>query len=128
MWHPDTILCLGIQELIVSTTDIGRSAERAVADHLRALDYDILQQNWRTRWCEIDVVAQKAQTIYYVEVKYRKNDYHGDGLAYITPRKLQQMHFAVELWVSNHRWNGDYILAAASVTGKEFEIVDFIEL
>lgn len=112
----------------MSTTETGRRAESAVAVYLQGQGYQMLQQNWRTRWCEIDVVAQKEQTIYFVEVKYRKNDYYGDGLAYVTPKKLQQMHFAAELWVSNYQWNGDYTLAAASVAGKEFEVLDFIEL
>ncbi len=112
----------------MSTTDTGRKAESVVAEYLQERGYTVLQQNWRTRWCEIDIVAQKAQTIYFIEVKYRKHDYQGDGLAYITPKKLQQMHFAAEIWVNNHSWHGDHVLVAVAVTGTDFDVTDFIEL
>lgn len=112
----------------MSTTDTGRRAEAAVAEYLRANGYKIVEHNWRTRWCEIDVVAQKAGTMYFVEVKYRETARQGDGLEYITPKKLQQMQFAAELWVSNHHWSGEYCLAAAAVAGDDYMVTTFIEL
>lgn len=112
----------------MSTTDRGRTAEQAVAHYLQTSGYKIIEQNWRTRWCEIDVVAQKGDTVYFVEVKYRESARQGDGLEYITPKKLDQMGFAAELWVSNHNWHGEYCLAAASVSGHDFQVTHFIEL
>ncbi len=111
-----------------STTDTGRQAEEAVAAHLKKHGYKILEHNWRTRWCEIDVVARKGNTVYFVEVKYRKSSYQGDGLEYITPKKLNQMTFAAEIWVTSRKWQGEYVLAAAAVSGTEFQVTDFIEL
>lgn len=112
----------------MSTTETGRKAEAAVAEYLREHGYKIVAHNWRTRWCEIDIVAQKNGAVYFVEVKYRRTSLQGDGLAYITNKKLQQMTFAAELWVSNHGWSGDYALAAAAVAGDNFRVTDFVEL
>jgi uncharacterized protein (TIGR00252 family) len=112
----------------MSTTNTGRLAEQAVSAYLQAKGYQILERNWRTRWCEIDVVARKDDQVCFVEVKYRSTARQGDGLEYITDKKLQQMHFAAELWVSNARWNGDYCLAAAAVTGEAYRVTNFIEL
>ena len=112
----------------MTTTDTGRKAESAAAKYLRGVGYEVLAHNWRTRWCEIDLVVQKESVVSFVEVKYRQNDQYGDGLAYITSKKLQQMHFAAELWVSNHKWQGDYALAAVSVAGSDFRVTEFIEL
>ena len=112
----------------MSTTSTGQQAENAVAEYLRTRGYQIIEQNWRTRWCEIDVVAQKDDTTYFVEVKYRKSSYQGDGLAYITDKKLQQMSFAAELWVSSNNWQGGYELLGAAVTGDDFVVTDLIEL
>ena len=112
----------------MSTTDLGQKAERAVATYLKQQGYDVLEHNWRTRWCEIDVVAQKNNVVYFVEVKYRRTTRQGDGLEYITPKKLDQMMFAAELWVGNHHWDGEYTLAAASVSGDNFVVTNFIEL
>jgi Holliday junction resolvase-like predicted endonuclease len=73
-------------------------------------------------------VAQNDKTVYFVEVKYRRNSLQGDGLEYITSKKLDQMTFAAELWVSNHRWQNEYCLAAAAVAGDNFSVTNFIEL
>jgi uncharacterized protein (TIGR00252 family) len=112
----------------MSTTDTGKRAEAAVATFLKGQGYTIVEQNWRTRWCEIDIVARKGEVVYFVEVKYRKSDSQGDGLEYITSQKLNQMTFAAELWVSNHRWEGEYALAAAAVNGENYNVTDLIEL
>ncbi len=111
----------------ISTTGMGRHAEDTAAEYLKRNGYTILDQNWRTRWCEIDIVAKKDNTVSFVEVKYRKSDAFGGGLEYITPKKQQQMAFAAEFWVSSNKWKGDYNLSAVEVTGLKFEITEFLE-
>jgi uncharacterized protein (TIGR00252 family) len=110
----------------MNTTSVGRQAEAKAAGYLKDLGYNILDQNWRTRLCEIDIVAQKAKVIYFVEVKYRKSSNWGGGLEYITGAKLKQMARAAELWVSNHKWHGDYALAGIEVMGERLEVTAFV--
>jgi uncharacterized protein (TIGR00252 family) len=110
----------------MSTTSIGRQAEAKAAEYLKDLGYNILNQNWRTRLCEIDIVAEKAKVIYFVEVKYRKSSSWGGGLEYITATKLKQMARAAELWVSNHQWDGDYTLAGIEIMGEQLEVTAFL--
>lgn len=112
----------------MSTTEIGRRAEAMVADELVRRGYKIVACNWRTRWCEIDIVATKGKEVYFVEVKYRKTNAWGDGLDAITPKKLQQMSFAAEMWVSEMRWKGGYELIAASASGVPPQLDALIEL
>ena len=104
----------------MTSTSTGRQAEDAAAQSLKPLGFTVLGQNWRTRWCEIDIVATKNQTVYFIEVKYRETNGYGDGLDYITSKKLQQMQFAADLWCAKHNWVGDYQLAAIAVSGKNF--------
>lgn len=108
--------------------DNGQRAEQAVSEYLQKQAYVVVDQNWRTKWCEIDIVAKKQNTIYFVEVKYRQNSDFGDGLSYITDKKLQQMSFAAELWVTQNHWMGGYELLGAAVTGEDFTVTDLIEL
>lgn len=106
----------------------GQRAEQVAAAFLQENGYKLLAQNWRTRWCEIDIVAQKAQAIYFVEVKYRANARHGTGLDYITPKKLAQMHFAAEFWLSIHGGRAqDYRLAALEVGGPAFAVTQWLD-
>ena len=77
----------------------GRIAESVAAEHLVNLGYQIVARNWRTKLCEIDIIAHKDKDLCFVEVKYRHDDSCGDGLDAITPRKLQQMRFAAEVYM-----------------------------
>lgn len=112
----------------MKTTFQGRGAESAVAKLLKSQKYEILAQNWRTRVCEIDVVAKKDKIIYFVEVKYRGRDDQGSGLEYITPKKLNQIKFAAQVWCAQDGWDGDYRLLGAEVSGPSYEHIEIVEL
>jgi uncharacterized protein (TIGR00252 family) len=111
----------------MTTFAVGRQAEAAAAEYLKARGHEIIQQNYRTRYCEIDIVTAKSGIIYFVEVKYRRNDSQGSGLEYITQRKLEQMQLAVEYWLSHHDGDKEYRLSALELSGENFQITNFIE-
>ena len=102
----------------------GHDAEKQAAEYLKSQGFQIKELNWKTRYCEIDIVAEKDGTIYFVEVKYRRTAKQGYGVDYITPKKLKQMQFAAEMWVSNYDWSGDYQLAVVSIDGEEISFID----
>ncbi len=110
----------------MSNYSAGHNAEQRAAEYLKTLGFNILELNWKTRYCEIDVVAKKKKIIYFVEVKYRRNNKQGRGLDYITPSKLRQMRFAAEMWVSDHEWLGQYCLSALGIDAEEFEFIESI--
>lgn len=104
----------------------GHDAEKTAAEYMKKQGYKILELNWSTKYCEIDIVAEKDKTIYFTEVKYRKSAAFGTGLDYITTKKMKQMSFAAEMWVSQIKWSGDYQLAAIELTGPTFEVTNFL--
>ncbi len=109
------------------TSTAGRVAENVAADYLNQNGYDILEQNWRTKLCEIDIVARKNEKVYLIEVKYRKNAKHGDGISAITPKKLRQMKFASRVW---QHWKGldvDMSVGVISVGGTSPKVDDFLD-
>ncbi len=84
----------------MNTTAIGSSYERAAATYLENLGLYIIEQNWRTKWCEIDIVARDNQgVIHIVEVRYRKTAHNGDGIDSITPAKQRQLIHATKRWL-----------------------------
>lgn len=110
----------------MSTTSIGRRAEVSASTYLENKGYLVLQRNWRTRWCEIDLVASKGDTVVLVEVKYRRRELWGSGLEYITRAKHKQMAFAAEFWMATYDWPGQCHLAAVEVSGPNYEVTAFI--
>ena len=94
---------------------LGDQAEADVARFLLTKGYEIVDRNWRTRWCEIDIIAVKDDQMHFVEVKFRSSEAWGDGLDYITSKKQKQMRYAAEFWSHSHNWEGDALLSAAAV-------------
>ncbi len=111
----------------MTTFDTGRRAEAAAAEFLQLKGFRIVAQNWRTRLCEIDIVAQRGSELCFCEVKYRRTARQGTGLDYITPKKLHQMRFAAESWVHAHGWQGEYQLAAIEVSGPDFRVTNAVK-
>lgn len=107
--------------------DTGRKAETVAMQFLMQRGCKIIARNWRTRRCEIDIIAKRAQIIYLCEVKYRIRNLQGSGIEYITPKKLSQMRFAAELWAAKAAWTGDYQLCAIEVSGPEFKITNVVK-
>ena len=103
----------------------GHDAEKVAATYLKSRGYEVLELNWRTRLCEIDIVAKRHNVIYFVEVKSRSSDKQGSGLDYITQAKLKQMRFAAECWANDHDYNGDYELSVIEV-GNELAVTNFV--
>lgn len=109
------------------STQTGRIAEALAAEFLQGKGLQVLAQNWRTRWCEIDIVAKKGDTIYFTEVKYRRSNAWGSGLDYITPAKLRQMHFAARFWMAQHSAAHEYRLSAIEMTGQPPHVTEWLE-
>jgi len=114
----------------MTTRQIGDKGEQAAADWLVADGHEIIARNWRTRYCEIDIVSVKGEVLYFTEVKYRKNDDFGDGLAAITAKKQRQMRFAAELFLAGKPECSGMAakLLAASVSGDPPAIQAVVEV
>lgn len=100
----------------------GEAAEGALAKYLEQNGYKVVDRNWKTKGCEIDIIAKKDGVMHFVEVKYRSSDSHGSGFDYVTPAKIRQMSYAANLWVAKERWENEYVLSAAEVSGPNFQI------
>lgn len=118
------------QSSIATTTKIiGDAAETEAARYLETQGHAILERNWKTKYCEIDIVSHRDGMYYFTEVKYRKNANQGGGLAAITAKKLKQMQFAADMYAHVHALSGhDMRLAALSVTGAVPVVETFLEI
>lgn len=111
----------------------GHEAERVAARYLEKCGYKVVALNWRHARAEIDIVAEKRRTfglkkhLVFFEVKYRKTANQGYGFDYITPKKLQQMQFAAQLYVAQHCYTGEYCLGAIELSGEDYTVDAVIE-
>ncbi len=69
----------------------GRESESIAARYLKKQGYKILEQNYRTKIGEIDIIARDKQTLVFVEVKARKSDRFGNPKWAVTPKKQRKI-------------------------------------
>lgn len=113
---------------IVTTKQTGDRAEEVAAEYLRELGHEIMERNWKTKFCEIDIVSRKDDTIYFTEVKYRRQTNQGGGIAAITPAKLRKMKFAAELFEVANKTGLNLRLSVATAINEPPSIERYIEL
>ncbi|MCI0521891.1 MAG: YraN family protein [Chloroflexi bacterium] len=109
--------------------DAGRWGEDRAAEFLLQNGYALLARNVRTAYGEIDLVAQKEDSLIFVEVKARRSASLGPPEISITPRKLAHMRSAAEAYVQNlpappASWRLD-VVAVTRLPGQPLEIVHF---
>lgn len=85
--------------------EIGKLGEKLVEQWLKNQNYEILQQNWRCRWGEIDLVILDPQdkAIAFVEVKTRsQNNWDANGLFAVDSSKQQKIIQTASLFLAQH--------------------------
>ncbi|MBQ3474072.1 ribonuclease HII [Candidatus Saccharibacteria bacterium] len=119
----------GINDVVKNTTVIGMKGELATCEYLEKMGHKVIMRNFKTKFCEIDVVSLFDGRIYFTEVKTRKNNIRGGGLYAVDRKKLNKMKFAVEVFLKAKK---EYLkygpqLAVAIVDGS-FEVRDWIKI
>ncbi len=111
-----------------SRKNLGDSAERTAALYLKERGFQILAQNVRIRDGEIDLVAQDADGLAFVEVKARRGPAFGPPEEAITPRKQIQLVRLADALVARtpafagKPWRIDVVAIQLDRTGKVVRI------
>ena len=118
-----------IAEGKTTTKQLGDRGEQVVVDYLVESGHEIVARNYKTKLFEVDIISQKAQMLYFTEVKYRSDHDFGEALDFIDKKKQQKMHLAVAGFLATHPEYADFtpILAVAAV-GEDFKLEEWFEL
>lgn len=79
---------------------LGRQGEDRAVEWLKKKGYKILDQNYYTRYGELDIICEKSREIVFVEVKTRRSSQFGSPEEAVTYRKIQHMKHAALLYLS----------------------------
>ena len=60
-----------------STTELGRQAEQRAKKFLSARKLNLVDENYRTRFGEIDLIMCDGSTLVFIEVRYRRRSTYG---------------------------------------------------
>ena len=110
---------------------LGSNAEEAAVDHLRELGYRIIDRNYKTRYGEVDIIAQIGSEWVFIEVKARNSKEFGIPAESLTPAKLHRIenaalgYLASEVGSKVVDWRIDFVGVARSSDGRhlDFDVI-----
>ncbi len=83
--------------------NFGIEGEKIAKKHLLEKGYEILEQNWRFKKYEVDIIATHNNLIIFVEVKARSTSDFGEPELFVTKKKqVFLVHAAHEYLVSKN--------------------------
>ena len=94
----------------MNTKITGNAGENKATEYLKNQGYSILERNWRTKTGEIDIIANKDETLVFVEVKSLPNG--GPELLQneLNRGKLQRIVKTSKRFLLNHRqYSNSYV-------------------
>ena len=109
--------------------ELGKFGEELAVEFLQKNGYDILETNWTFQKAEIDIIAQKDNTVAVVEVKTRSSIAFGLPQDFVKPKKIQLLVKAVDAFVNERNLDVEvrFDIIAIHKEGKSFVIEHLID-
>jgi len=85
------------------TGELGAAGEDFVQSWLERQEYMVIERNWRTRTGEIDIIAQKDDTLIFVEVKTLPHTPLEDLDIIVGKRKQERICKTAKYFLLTHR-------------------------
>lgn len=83
----------------------GRSGEEKAGKHLKKLGYRIIEKNFRTRFGEIDIIAEDGEYLVFVEVKTRTSSRFANPEDYVDERKQRKILKSAQIYLLQYSLN-----------------------
>jgi len=88
----------------MSNKTLGSYGESLARQYLQGQGYLILEENFRNKLGEIDLIAQDGKTICFVEVKTRQSLGQGQPYEAVTPWKIRKL-FQMATFYLKHKYH-----------------------
>ena len=92
---------------------LGDTGEEVACKYLESKGFRILERNYLRKWGEIDIIAEKAKKLYFVEVKSVSRESSQNSGSRVTeryrpednvhPAKLKRLHRAIQTYLADHK-------------------------
>jgi putative endonuclease len=102
---------------------LGARGEALAVKYLKGLGYTIVEQNFRVRVGEIDIIAEQEGTLVFIEVKTRTDTRFGPPFESITASKKKHLSKAALEYMNRHDCHD--LPARFDVISVQFDTNDF---
>lgn len=111
-------------EIMTQSGELGKSGEELAEKYLAKLGYKILGKNFRTRYGEIDIIAQDKKTIVFVEVKTRSGASYGPPQLAVNFYKQKHLSLAAFSFIKKKSINSDYRFDIIAICDDKIEHIE----
>jgi len=77
----------------------GKWGESVAAEYLKNKQFKILSEGFRSRFGEIDIIAESKEYLVFVEVKTRKNYNYAYAREFVTKEKQRKITSTANYWL-----------------------------
>ena len=104
--------------------EFGKLGEQKAVDFLIENGYEIKYKNYRYLKAEIDIVAQKENTLAIVEVKSRSSDFLENIAETVNQKKIKLLVSAADYYVTENNLDVDVRFDIITILkkGKQFQL------
>ncbi len=92
--------------------NLGKTGESLASDYLQSHSFSILENNFRSKFGEIDIIAKKNHCLYFIEVKTRSNLDYGNPYEAVNQRKIHHIKKLAQYYLLKNNFI-DYKLKVA---------------
>jgi putative endonuclease len=82
---------------------LGKESEKFAVEYLQKQGYTIIQQNYRIRGGEIDIIAQENNTLVFIEVKSRTSTHYGHAIESLTQQQQKRLYKTAITYIHEHK-------------------------
>lgn len=97
---------------------VGKIGEELAKRFLEKQGYKIIEQNYKTKYAEIDLVARKGKELIFVEVRTKVGENFGMPEETINKKKMRKLYLNAMAYVSIKKWRGSFRIDAICIVLK----------
>ena len=107
--------------------ELGNKGELYARDYILSLGYEVLESNWRFSRAEIDLISMDSETLVFIEVKTRSNNYFGNPEDFVDEKKKRLIMDAASNYMETigYEWIVRFDIIALTVEKDTFRLEHF---
>ena len=98
--------------------EIGKKGEEIAKKFLEKNGYKIIEQNYKTKYAEIDLVIKKGKDLVFVEVRTKIGENFGAPEETINKKKIRKIKNNAMAYVATKKWNSSFRIDAICIVLK----------
>ncbi|MDP4007262.1 MAG: YraN family protein [bacterium] len=108
---------------------IGKEGEETARKYLESKEYKIVEQNYKTKRAEIDIIARRKNELVFVEVRTKHHEQYGTPEETINYQKRMRLQRNAEAYVHKTKYRGPYRIDAICliINGTGLQRIDHYE-